>query len=369
MAKILHIADLHLDAPHTARLKAERAALRRSEQLETFSRIMNTAAEKADAVLISGDLFDGENARRETLSVVRRKFEALGDIPIFISPGNHDPYPVYENLKLSENVVVFPPEGGAYDIERLGIRVCGAGFASRYEKPAAAPLDFEKSGELANILVLHGDMSGAPGSERYNPLSGGDFEGFDYAALGHIHSHGGICGTEGGAKWAYPGIPEPGGFDEGFGGGCIIGEIERGKVELRHVKTAKRGYVDIDLDLPQGVSDNEAVIEKAAEKIEKFGEGNIVRVSLIGRTEKWFSPDAALIAERLKPICFHAEVIDRTRKRLDLSAEDGDRSLRAVYIRRMKKTAENHPEGSRERRLADRALRLGLEAMEGGPMI
>lgn len=369
MAKILHIADLHLDAPHTARLSVEQAALRRSEQLETFSRIMDTAAENADIVLISGDLFDGENARRETLSVVRRRFEALGDIPVFISPGNHDPYPVYQELGLSENVVVFPPEGGTYDIERLGIRVCGAGFASRYEKPAAAPLEFEKSETLANILLLHGDMSGAPGSERYNPLSSGDFDGFDYAALGHIHSHGGISETEGGAKWAYPGIPEPGGFDEGFGGGYIIGDIERGKVELKHVKSAKRGYVDIELNFQKGVSDNEAVIEKASRKIAEFGEGNIVRISLIGRREKGFRPDASLIAERLKPICFHAEVIDRTRRHLDLSADDGDRSLRAVYIRRMRKTAENHPEGSRERRLADRALRLGLEAMEGGPMI
>lgn len=366
MARILHIADLHLDAPLSARLTVEQAALRRSEQLETFLKIMDTAGSEADAVLISGDLFDGESARRETLSVIRRGFESLGEIPVFISPGNHDPYPVYRKLKLGGNVVVFPPEGGCRDIAYLGIRVCGAGFASRNEKPAAAPSEFEKHSAFANILVLHGDISGAPGSDRYNPLRDGDFDGFDYAALGHIHRHGGINRTAGGAEWAYPGIPEPSGFDDGRGGGYIIGGVERGRTDLRHVKTAKRGYIEFDLRLPHGISDNEAVIGKAVERTAESGDGNIIRINLSGRTENGFRPDTALIARRLKPFCFHAEVTDRTRRAVDLNADDGDRGLRAAYIRRMREIAAGYPEGSRGRRVADRALLLGLEAMEGG---
>ncbi len=366
MARILHIGDLHLDAPFASRTTVREATLRRSEQIETFSKIMGIAAKEADLVLISGDFFDGENLRRETLNSVRRNFEALGDIPVFIAPGNHDPYPVYQKTDFGKNVRVFPPEGAFWDLEGLGLRICGAGFASRFEKPRVMPEDIPKSGEYGNILVIHGDMSGAPGSERYNPLTEGDLKGYDYCALGHIHRCGGINKTPAGAFWAYPGIPEPTGFDEGAGGGYISGEVSRGRVLLKPTSAAKRGYHILNMDFPEGISDNEAVIEKTAAKISEIGTGNIVRVNLTGRCEKGFKPDAGLIEERLRGLCFGIEVTDGTKETLDLTADENDRSFRAEYIRRMKKTAEGFREDSRERHLAERALILGLEAMEGG---
>ena len=365
MARILHIADLHLDAPLTANLTLKEAAVRRSEQLETFSRIMAAAVGRADVVLIAGDLFDGENVRRETLSVIRRGFRSLGGIPVFISPGNHDPYPVYENLELGENVRVFPAEGGVCDLEEHRMRICGAGFASRHGAPRIGPSEFEKHEEYTNILLLHGDISGAPGSERYNPLSTNDFRGFDYAALGHIHRHGGI-NEGGGSVWAYPGIPEPGGFDEGEGGGYIFGDVTRGAASLEHVPTAKRGYRVYELSQDEPAADNESLISLASSRVMSGGEGGIVRIILKGRTKSGFRPDVGLIKDRLRGLCFSVDVRDETEPELDLTADENDGGLRAVYIRIMRKKALAFPAGSRERKTAERALRLGVEAMEGG---
>ena len=363
MARILHIADLHLDAPLTSNFTVSEAAVRRSEQLETFSRIMSAAGD-VDVVLIAGDLFDGENVSRETLSVLAREFESLGGIPVFISPGNHDPYPVYERLDLGENVRVFPPTGGVFDIDECRLRICGAGFGARNSAPKIGPSEFEKHEEYTNILLLHGDISGAPGSERYNPLTAADFNGFDYAALGHIHRHDGINEGIGGALWAYPGIPEPRGFDEGEGGGYIIGGVSRGKASLEHVPAAKRGCRVYELSQDGPVSDNESLISLASSRVMSGGAGGIVRIILKGRTKSGFRPDAALIKDRLRGLCFSVEVRDETVPELDLTADENDGSLRAVYIKAMRKKALAFPVGSRERKIAERALRLGVGAME-----
>ena len=62
MIRILHAADLHLDSPFDA-LSEEKAALRRREQRELLRSLAGIRAEqKADLVLLSGDLFDSDAA-------------------------------------------------------------------------------------------------------------------------------------------------------------------------------------------------------------------------------------------------------------------------------------------------------------------
>ena len=57
--KIIHCADLHLDAGMTANLPKEKASERKNELLTTFNRMIDYAVEeKVDALIIAGDLFD-----------------------------------------------------------------------------------------------------------------------------------------------------------------------------------------------------------------------------------------------------------------------------------------------------------------------
>ena len=59
--KILHSADLHLDSPFQG-LTAGKAAIRRGEQRQLLSALSALAREeKADIVLLSGDLLDRGN--------------------------------------------------------------------------------------------------------------------------------------------------------------------------------------------------------------------------------------------------------------------------------------------------------------------
>ncbi len=368
MARILHMADLHLDSPFTSKMSLERAKLRRSEQREVFSKIIETAKKDAEVVLISGDLFDGENVSGETVSFLARKFAELGDIPVFISAGNHDPYndtSVYSRADLGDNVHVFSCRGEYFDLDSLKLRVCGASFSSKYDDGSGIvrPTELEKHPEYANILVIHGDMYSIGGECRYNPISEKELEGFDYAALGHIHKYSGL-NDAGGTVWAYPGIPEPRGFDETGNSGIIIGEVSRSSVHLEFKSASKRGYRILNIELPRGVADNESVIEKIAQSADEFSRDDIFRIILTGKTEKGFKPDLELILSRIASLGFYIELRDETETEYDLTADEADNSLRAEYIRLMNKKAELYSKDSREYEIARRALRLGVDAME-----
>ena len=55
------MADMHFDSAFTSNLSIEESKLRRSEQREVFSRIIEMVkTEQIDVMLISGDLFDSE---------------------------------------------------------------------------------------------------------------------------------------------------------------------------------------------------------------------------------------------------------------------------------------------------------------------
>ena len=109
--RILHAADLHLDSPFEG-LSAGKAALRRGEQRDLLYRLANLAAnEKADVVLLAGDLLDSDKAFRETAEDLVRSLSMI-NVPVFISPGNHDWYSSkcpYAKVRFPENVRILQP--------------------------------------------------------------------------------------------------------------------------------------------------------------------------------------------------------------------------------------------------------------------
>src|SRR2546423_15569271 len=87
--KLLHFADLHLDAPF-AWASPEAARLRRRNRREALTRILELAGEeRCDAILAAGDLFELERVRPHTPEFLR---SALSDValPGYIAPRDHD---------------------------------------------------------------------------------------------------------------------------------------------------------------------------------------------------------------------------------------------------------------------------------------
>ncbi len=374
MARIFHMADMHLDSSFTTRLSAEMAQVRRSEQRYVFSKIIDIARDSADVLLISGDLFDSSNVSKDTISFLKRKFTEIPNIHVFIAAGNHDPYTdssVYANNYFGSNVRVFGHDGEYFDLDDLHIRICGASFASEDGSSVQSICDMPKNDEYDNIAVIHGDVvRGGSGGGRYNPISLKEIEesGFDYVALGHVHTYSGF-NKAGRTVWAYPGIPEPRGFDEcsengRFGVIYIDTENGFGESNFKFIEVCERQYHVLEVEFDESVNDSEMIIERISERLSAFAECDLFKIIVSGQIAEGFRPNIEMISERIKGSAFLVTVEDKTKTIRNLNIAENDNSLRAAYIRMLRQRIEN-ADTEEERQIAEEALKLGVDAIDG----
>ena len=139
--KVLHSGDLHLDSPFSGFPEDQRQLLLASQRKlpEELTRLCGE--QKADMVLLAGDVFDGPY-QKKTAALLADCLEDCG-VPVLITPGNHD----YDGLDSPwqrelwpDNVHIFRGNLSYVDLENLDCRVYGGGFRSMdcpgFESPA-----------------------------------------------------------------------------------------------------------------------------------------------------------------------------------------------------------------------------------------
>jgi DNA repair exonuclease SbcCD nuclease subunit len=194
--KLVHAADIHLDSPmhglaayDTAPVDelrlATRAALRGLVDL--------CLDERADALLIGGDLYDGDWHDYATGAQFVREAQRLREagIPVVIVTGNHDAASrITKALRLPEGVHVLPvDEPGSVVFESLGLAVHGQGYATAAVlEDLSAAYPAPASG-FVNVGLLHTSADGRFDHAPYAPCRVDRLaaHGYDFWGLGHVH--------------------------------------------------------------------------------------------------------------------------------------------------------------------------------------
>ncbi|MTH53382.1 DNA repair exonuclease [Bacillus mangrovi] len=198
--KFIHAADLHLDSPFAGLKHLPASVLERLKEstFAAFSRLVDlTVKEKADFLILAGDLFDGENRSLKAQLRLKKEFEKLkhSGISVYVIHGNHDHLSgKWLNIDWPENVRVFSHEQAEclpfLKDGKTAAHLYGYSYPERAVKTNITD-QYIKTGDAPfHIGLLHGSVEG--GSEDhdvYCPFSLKDLEraGFDYWALGHIH--------------------------------------------------------------------------------------------------------------------------------------------------------------------------------------
>ncbi len=373
MAKIIHTADVHLDAPFSL-LDVQKAQIRKNELRETFASIVHLAeSENADIVIISGDLFDSGFVTKETSELLVDLFSSVPQCRFVIAPGNHDyiwARSPYKKEGFPKNVYIFDKEQiTCFSFPEIGVDVYGYAFTSEghAENPLEKKIQLQKS--RVNILAAHADVASR---SKYCSIPVQDIVkcGFDYIALGHIHL-GGKVQTAGTTYYAYSGCPEGRSFDECGTKGVIIAELKKNSTQLianfRNYRTCKRRYEKLNVDIT-GVSSQEALcdcVKKAIEQ-EGFGSDVLLRVRLTGR----ISPEITLYPDKLEAASlglFYLEVEDASVPLLNYDELKNDISIRGAFFRELLPMLQS--ENEEERRTAADALRYGLAALDGNDVV
>ena len=140
--KMIHCADLHLDSKLNANLSKEKARERRTELLDTFSRLVRYASEnEVKAVLIAGDLFDKKTVSATARNTVYGMIRSNPDICFYYLKGNHDDNAFFE---APENLKLFGSGWTFYRMDEDGAGIVIAGVE----------LDDDNSRDVQDSLVL-----------------------------------------------------------------------------------------------------------------------------------------------------------------------------------------------------------------------
>lgn len=347
-----------MDSPFDA-LPEHKAARRRSEQRAMLASIVALAEkEGAQLILLAGDILDSDSARRETAEQLSGAFSAT-DIPVFISPGNHDyfsPSSPYSRLRFPENVHIFKsPEIECVELPGLNARVWGAGFTQSACPPLLTGFEAEKRGATLDIMCIHGEVGK---SARYNPITPDELarSGMDYAALGHIHGFSGLC-RAGDVFYAWPGCPEGRGFDETGEKGVIIAELEPGSCALRFVPLGGRRYEIMKTDLTGQTDQLAAILACLPDDTAR----DIYRIILTGECGR--APDLTTLGAALEGRFFSLQLRDSTEPEKDLWESVGGDTLRGLFLTRLRELHDQALDGKERDRIV-KAVRWGLAALD-----
>ena len=189
--RFLHMADLHYGARVASDrlgLDTEKVTQRKREERKVLQRCIDIAlSEKVDVVLLPGDLYDFRATSLSTAGELFDSLRKLGDVPVFIAPGNHDYYSsssfynadyllARRQNPIPANVIIFKNFSFEGVVPPTCADVCVSGFAyagftNTDERPLQAKIKRDES--RVNILLLHGwfEMMKVDLSKQTSPFS------------------------------------------------------------------------------------------------------------------------------------------------------------------------------------------------------
>ncbi|MCU1628381.1 MAG: metallophosphoesterase [Pseudonocardia sp.] len=340
--RLVHAADLHLDSPllGLSRLGDSELAdtLRRATRRACENLVDLVVDDEADALLLAGDVYDGNWKDYATGQFFVRQMSRLHDegVPVFLINGNHDAESeITRSLRLPPNVHRLSTERPeTVTLDDLGLAVHGQGFAHRAVLENLVPAYPDAIPGLVNVGLLHTSVQGAEGHDSYAPCAPEDLAtcGYEYFALGHVHDRRTVC--DGRHVAAFSGNLQGRHPRETGAKGALVVDVETGgRAELRHTvcDVARWEHLRLDLGLARDMDEVLAVVDAALRTacVDAGSRPVVARVTLDGA-----SPAAAslLDAEGLRAeIDLLAEkagaAVEKVRNRTRPAADDGGRPV------------------------------------------
>ncbi len=354
--KLIHCADLHLDARMESSLPREKAKERRLEILRTFTRMVEQASEESvDTILLCGDVFDAKTISARARNCVLDAILQHPQITFYYLQGNHDQNSFLNDLEeLPENLKTFGPGWTTY--EQGEVSITGAELSDQTADRILDRLFLDISG--INIVMLHGMAAEYGGKEERGGFSLRKLRNrnIDYLALGHIHSFRRERLDDRGV-WSYCGCLEGRGFDECGEKGYVLLEAQDGKVKSTFVPFAGRILHEIAVDI-SGLMIQEEIQRRIQEAVEEIPRKDMVKIVLTGEVSPEAEKDTVWIEKWLEDDYYFLRVKDETR--LAVCPEDYryDISLKGEFVRLV--LAARLPKEEKEQ-----ILRLGIRALAG----
>jgi DNA repair protein SbcD/Mre11 len=296
--RFVHAADIHLDSPlrSLALRDAELAELIGNATRRAFVTIVDLCLdEQVDALLLAGDLHDGDQTSMKTARFLAEQIRRLHEagIRVFVIRGNHDALSrITKELTFPDSVKLFGGRAEAINIERgngdVPIAIHGMSFAQPHAPESLLPRYGAPTEGAVNIGIMHTSLAGAAGHDSYAPCNVTDLQtaGFNYWALGHIHKRNVVNGP---CAIVMPGMPQGRDINEAGAKSVTlvtIGDDRSVRIEEHVTSLAQFERVDVELSGIVEWRDMVGAVAKALERAREdaVSEHLVARLRITGMT-------------------------------------------------------------------------------------
>lgn len=321
MIKIIHTSDLHLDACFSSSgISPAQGNRRRQCSRDVFeSIIVRTGQWEADALLIAGDLFEGDRVTRHTLTFLAEAFESISQVPVFIAPGSHDPYTrdsAYTRQTWPSNVTIFQePRWTEHAVGDLVVHGFGYDGSNISKNPFGALRVKKKKGNSVHVGVAYGvEQSLRP--KRDSPCApfmakDAAAEGLAYLALGHHHTSTELKGDFK-TTMRYSGTPQGLGFEETGLRKYLEVVIDKDEVKVTPVASSKLLFATHSISC-EGLHTADDLIDTIRKVQKRRKLPQAVRVVLTDECSSDLRNRFSEVHEELTPDFDSFEIVDQTR--------------------------------------------------------
>ena len=377
---------MHFDTPFSGLSSRAKAEIRREDLRETFLHIINIAdSENVDMLLIAGDLFDSESVTNQTINFILEALKKISHIPVFIAPGNHDPFTpssYYSSVVWPENVYIFGDNITYIEIPSKNVRIYGAGFMTAIVRQNILEGFKAIDDGFINILLMHGDIYPTPRPSDYNPVTELSISesGLNYAAFGHRHEFSGILKT-GNTYYSCCGSPEGRGFDELGEKGIVTGYVYKKSCNLKFIRTCKRVYKECHVNvkdcltydqlcnmiLSKVTSDNIVAAKNKVASDNKVASNSmqtdLYKIIVSGTFGIDFTPSSEVVLSKLRENMFFCKLEINSLPLIDIEQLKSEYSLKGIFVKKMLGRIDKE-NSDRDKDIIKKALYLGIDAFD-----
>lgn len=367
MARILHLADLHLG--WTSPWDGSSGSISVERNARLGKAVDYALQNQIDVIIIAGDLFETHTPAaslvREVKGHLARAIAA--GIHVVTVPGNHDeisyPTSVYRHHARDwpGHLVQHPHFEHTTTLETAGqpVHIYALAYTGGLTQTHPPLSTFARTAERGyHIAVLHGSVDFDAG-DRSLPidLRALGRAGFDYCALGHIHQHKRFDAS--GSPVVYAGMIEGKNFDDPGVGHYTVVQLGPEHPQITTPCAGARRIRTVTVDAG-AYRELDALFEWVDSQVD---EGDVIRLRLQGSVDELH--DVAQLEDRLAAKADWVEVVDEREALTDeaLRRLAQEPTVRGHFVARFVQQLEGTDDDCR-RHLLRRALFLGLRALE-----
>lgn len=320
--KLLHAADLHIDSPLQGLERypdAPAASIRAATRQATENLVELALAESIDAVLLAGDIYDGEWRGFDTGIFFQRQMYRLAeaDIPVFLVSGNHDAASqISRTLSLPPNVHTFDVhKPDTQFAEKVGLAVHGQGYVQRDVTDNLVTRYPPARSGYFNVGLLHTALTGREGHAKYAPCTVEQLTAHDYGywALGHVHTREEVSREP---YVVFPGNIQGRHAKETGAKSCALVDVDssgRVHVEHRALDVVRWEQVMVDVSKAEDLDSACELIRIALAGVKTSTEGRLLaaRVRLTGHSPAHLAlwRDRERLSHEVRTLAYHLEEV------------------------------------------------------------